>query len=166
MTCVRVLRLILIAVPIGLASNAVHAGGFSGGGGQISPIAPQQAQAILSFADRYRDGNFRVDHTETAGAYAEIGPKGETGSGYGQSDTQIESGAGVKSWKRTVQRSSGHTTNGAASGNGFSASFVKIRTSDGKYYMFKGMTSAGASANASGASSQTSGLAKSAGGRF
>jgi hypothetical protein len=74
--------------------------------------------------------------------------------------------AGATSWKRSIQRSGAHATNGAASANGFTASFVKVRTNDGKYYIFKGMVSAGASAGPGGTSTNASGIAKSKAGRY
>ena len=157
--------LVCAALTIALPATAL-AGGFNGGSGQYSAITPQHAQAILSYADSHRDGNFRVDHTESASAEAKVGPGGESGSGYAYSDTNIESDASVKSWKRSVQRTSGSASNGQASGSGFSASFVKVRTSDGKYYVFKGMANSNASASASGTTSGTSGIARSVGGRY
>lgn len=151
---------------LALSAPAVHAGGYGGGSAHISPIAPSEARAMLSYADRHRDGHFRVEHVEASEAEARIGPDGEIGAGYALSDTRIENSEGFLSWKRSVQRTNGHAANGQASGDGFSASFVKVQTNDGKFYMFKGMTSTGASANRQGASSSQSGLAKSASGRF
>lgn len=166
MTCVLLKRLVFSVALAAALPATVLAGGYSGGGGQFSAITPQNAQAILSYADRYRDGNFSVDHTETASASASVGSDGESGSGFAYSNTEIQNGAGVKSWKRSVQRTSGSASNGQASGSGFSASFVKVRTSDGKWYIFKGMANTGASASASGTTSSQSGLAQSAGGRY
>jgi hypothetical protein len=159
-------RLALCAALSAVFPATALAGGFNGGSGQYSAITPQNAQAILSYADRHQDGNFKVDHTESASAEATTGPGGETGSGYAYSNTDIESDASVKSWKRSVQRTSGSASNGQASGSGFSASFVKVRTSDGKYYIFKGMANTSASASASGTASSTSGIARSVGGRY
>jgi hypothetical protein len=166
MSYVAFARRITAALSLGLISTASIAGGYCGGSGAHSSIAPQEAQAILSYADHYSDGNFRVRHTESAGASASTGEHGETGYGYGSSDTQIEAGGGAKSWKRSVQRSSGHAENGSANASGFSASFVKVRSGDGKYYIFKGYANTSASAGPGGASASSNGLAKSAGGRY
>jgi hypothetical protein len=102
----------------------------------------------------------------TAPQTSAIGALGETAYGYGSSDTDMESGTGVTSWKRSVQRSNGSAENGSASAGGFSASFVKIRTGDGRYYMFKGYASTGASVGPGGSSTSQTGLAKSVGGRY
>lgn len=158
-------RRMTAALGLGLLSTAAIAGGY-GGSNTHSAIAPQEAQAMLAYADQYSDGNFRVRHTEAAGASASTSAQGETGYGYGSSNTQIDSDSGVKSWKRSVQRSSGYAENGAANASGFSASFVKIRTEDGKYYIFKGYANTSASAGPGGASSSANGLAKSVGGRY
>lgn len=166
MYCVFLKRLILSAAFAAALPAAVMAGGYNGCNTRYSSITPQHAQAILSYVDHYRDGNFSVDHTEIASASATVGSDGEAGSGFAYSNTEIQNGAGVTSWKRSVQRTSGSTSNGQASGSGFSASFVKVRTSDGKYYIFKGMANTGASASASGTTSSQSGLAQSAGGRY
>ena len=157
--------LVCAALTAALPATAL-AGGYNGGSGQFSAITPQHAQAILTYADRYQDGNFKVDHTESASAEATTGYGGETGSGNAYSNTEIQSDANVKSWKRSVQRTSGSASNGQASGSGFTASFVKVRTSDGKYYMFKGMANTSASAGASGTASSKSGIARSVGGRY
>ena len=154
------------ALGLCLISTASFAGGYGGGSNTHSAIAPQAAQAILAYADSYSDGDFRVRHNEAAGATARTGPHGESGDGYGSSETQIEGGPGTRSWKRSVQRSSGYAENGSASANGFSASFIKIRTADGRYYMFKGYTSVGATAGPGGTTTQTSGVARSVGGRY
>ena len=159
-------RRIAAALGLGLISTAAMAGGYGGHSKAHSAIAPQEAQAILAYADDYADGNFRVRHTEAAGASASTGAYGETGYGYGSSDTDIEAGAGAKSWKRSVQRSSGYAENGSANASGFSASFVKIRSGDGKYYIFKGYANTAASAGAGGTSASSNGLAKSVGGRY
>jgi hypothetical protein len=161
-----IMRPLAAALALSLASTAALAGGYGGGSSACSPVAPREAQAILTYADQYADGNFRVRHTESAGATASTNAHGETGSGYGSSDTEIQSDGGVTSWKRSVQHSSGHAENGSASATGFSASFVKVRTDDGKYYIFKGYASTGASAGPGGTSTSQSGLAKSVGGRY
>jgi hypothetical protein len=160
------LRGLACALGLSLISTAAIAGGYGGGSGKYSAMAPQEAQAMLSYADSYSDGSFRVRHTESAGAIAKTGKHGETGYGWGNSETDIESGAGAKSWKRSVQRSSGHAENGAASASGFSASFVKVRSGDGKYYIYKGYASTGASVGPGGAASSSSGLARSKSGRY
>ena len=159
-------RSMTAALSLALISTAAIAGGYSGGSKAHSAIAPREAQAILAYADDYSDGSFRVRHTEGAGASAGTSAAGETGYGYGSSDTEIEAGAGAKSWKRSVQRSSGHAENGSANATGFSASFVKVRSGDGKYYMFKGYANASASVGPGGASASSNGLAKSAAGRY
>ena len=159
-------RRMTAALGLCLISTASFAGGYGGGSNGHSAIAPREAQAILAYADSYSDGDFRVRHTETAGATARTGADGETGYGYGSSDTQIEGGDGTKSWKRSVQRSSGHAENGSTSASGFSASFVKVRSADGRCYMFKGYASVGAAAGPGGTTTQTSGVAKSVGGRY
>ena len=157
---------IACALSLSLLTGTAIAGGYGGGSGGGSPIASQEANAILAYGDRYQDGNFRVEHREVAGAEVKTGAVGESAYGYGSSVTNIESGAGVVSWKRSVQRSDSHATNGSASANGFTASFVKVRTDDGKYYIFKGMVSADASAGPGGTSTNRSGIAKSAAGRY
>lgn len=159
-------RRMTAALGLGLISTASIAGGYGGGANCHSAMAPQEAQAMLVYADNYRDGDFRVRHTESAGASASTDAHGETGYGYGSSDTDIESGSGVKSWKRSVQRSSGYAENGSANATGFSASFVKVRTADGKYYVFKGYANTSASAGRGGTSASGNGLAKSVGGRY
>lgn len=159
-------RGIAAALSLGLISTSAMAGGYGGGSKGHSAIAPQEAQAMLAYADDYRDGKFRVRHTESAGSSASTGAHGETGYGYGSSDTQVESCAGAKSWKRSVQRSSGYAENGSANATGFSASFVKVRSGDGKYYIFKGYANTSASAGRGGTSSSANGLAKSVGGRY
>lgn len=159
-------RRMTAAFGLGLISTVAMAGGYGGGSHGHSAIAPQEAQAILAYADDYSDGNFRVRHTEGAGASASTDAHGETGYGYGSSDTQIEAGGGAKSWKRSVQRSSGYAENGSANASGFSASFVKVRSGDGKYYIFKGYANATASAGRGGTSASGNGLAKSVGGRY
>lgn len=166
MTYAAFARRITAALGLCLISTAAFAGGYGGGSNTHSAMAPREAQAILAYADSYRDGNFRVRHREAAGATARTGPHGETAHGYGSSETQIEAGPGTKSWKRSVQRSRGHAENGSANASGFSASFVKIRTADGRYYMFKGYTSAGAAAGPGGTTTQTSGVARSVGARY
>lgn len=166
MSHAAIARRMTAALSLCLISTAAFAGGYGGGSNTHSAIAPQEAQAILAYTDSYRDGNFRVRHSEAAGATARTGAHGETGYGYGSSDTQIEGGDGTKSWKRSVQRSSGHAENGSASASGFSASFVKVRTADGKYYIFKGYASTSASAGPGGITTQSSGLARSVGGRY
>jgi hypothetical protein len=159
-------RSILCAAGLGLLSTAAFAGGYGGSSGCSSPVASQEAQAILAYSEHYRDGNFRVRHTEAAGSEASTVSDGETAFGYGSSETNIKAGGGAISWKRSVQRSSGYATNGSASATGFSASFVKVRTGDGKYYIFKGMVNTGASVGPGGTSTSQQGLAKSAGGRY
>lgn len=154
------------ALALGLISSAACAGGYGGHSNGHSAMAPQEAQIMLSYADQYSDGNFRVRHTETAGASASTGAHGETGYGYGSSDTNIEGCNGAKSWKRSVQRSSGYAENGSANATGFSASFVKVRSGDGKYYVFKGYANTSASAGPGGTSTSSNGLAKSVGGRY
>jgi hypothetical protein len=148
-----------------LLPATAFAGGY-GGSQTGSAITSQQAQALLIYVDEYVDGDFRVRHTEAAGATASTSAGGESGYGFGSSDTDIETGGDALSWKRSVQRTSGYAANGTASGSGFSASFVKVRTSDGKYYIFKGLASASASAGSGGATSSKYGIAKSAGGRY
>ncbi len=155
-----------LAIGLSLISTGTIAGGYSGSSGAYSSIAPQEAQAILSYADVYQDGQFRVRHKETAGATASTDPKGDTAFGYGSSDTQIESSAGAISWKRSVQRSDAYAKTGSANANGFSASFVKVRTGDGKYYIFKGYASTSATAGPGGTAASRTGIAKSAGGRY
>jgi hypothetical protein len=159
-------RSVLAGLGFCLVSSASMAGGYGGGANGVTPIASQEAQAILSYADAYNDGHFKVRHQEAAGAYASTDGNGETAYGYGSSDTDMESGTGVTSWKRSVQRSNGSAENGSASAGGFSASFVKIRTGDGRYYMFKGYASTGASVGPGGSSTSQTGLAKSVGGRY
>jgi hypothetical protein len=159
-------RAIGCALSLGLLTSAAVAGGYGGGSGGGSPIASQEANAILAYGDRYQDGNFRVEHREVAGAEVKTGAAGESAFGYGSSVTNIETDAGATSWKRSIQRSDAHATNGAASANGFTASFVKVRTDDGKYYIFKGMASTGASAGPGGTSTNASGIAKSKAGRY
>jgi hypothetical protein len=152
------------ALALGILSSAAVAGGY-GGTSPASPIAPQQAQAFLAYADYYRDGNFVVRHRESAGAEAATGARGESASGYGSSDTDIEGPGGTTSWKRSVQRSGSAAKNGSAAATGFSATFLKVRTADGRYYMFKGLASTGASAGPGGTSATQYGMAKSVGGR-
>jgi hypothetical protein len=159
-------RPMVAALGLGLISTAAMAGGYGGGSNGHSAMAPQEAQAMLAYADDYRDGEFHVRHTEAAGSSASTGANGETGYGYGSSDTKIESCAGAKSWKRSVQRSSGYAENGSANATGFSASFVKVRSGDGKYYIFKGYANTRASAGRGGTSSSANGLARSVGGRY
>jgi hypothetical protein len=166
MTYAAFARGMIAALGFGLISTAAMAGGYGGGSSGHSAMAPQEAQAMLAYADDYRDGKFRVRHREAAGSSASTGAHGETGYGYGSSDTQIESCAGAKSWKRSVQRSSGYAENGSANATGFSASFVKVRSGDGKYYIFKGYANTSASAGRGGTSSSASGFAKSVGGRY
>jgi hypothetical protein len=166
MTYAAFARGMIAALGLGLISTASMAGGYGGGSNGHSAMAPQEAQAMLAYADDYRDGKFRVRHTEAAGSSASTGAHGETGYGYGSSDTQIESCAGAKSWKRSVQRSSGYAENGSANATGFSASFVKVRSGDGKYYIFKGYANTSASAGRGGTSASASGFAKSVGGRY
>ena len=150
---------------LGLVSTAALAGGYGGSANPASPIAPQEAQAFLAYADQYRDGDFGVSHTEAAGAAAKTGAHGESASGYGSSDTWIEAPGCTTSWKRSVQRSGSSATNGSASATGFTATFLKVRTADGRYYMFKGMAGTGASAGPGGTSATQYGMAKSAGGQ-
>ncbi len=159
-------RPLAFALGISLLSTAAFAGGYGGGSSACSPIAPQEAHTFLSYADSYSDGDFQVRHTEQAGAQVYTNSHGEGGYGYGSSDTQIQSAHGVVSWKRSIQRSNASAQDGSASAGGFSASFVKARTGDGKYYMFKGMASTGASAGPGGTSTSQYGLAKSAAGRY
>jgi hypothetical protein len=166
MVYAAIARKMTAALGFALISTPAFAGGYDGGSQPCTTIAPQEAQAMLAYADQYADGDFRVRHTEGAGALARIGDDGETGYGYGSSNTEIENSSGVKSWKRSVQRSSGYAQDGAANATGFSASFVKIRTDDGKYYIFKGYATTSASVGPGGASTSTSGLAKSVGGRY
>jgi hypothetical protein len=154
------------ALSLGLLTSTAIAGGYGGGSGGGSPIMSQEANAILAFGDRSQDGNFRVEHREIAGAEVKTGAAGESAFGYGSSVTNIQTDAGAISWKRSIQRSGAHATNGAANANGFTASFVKVRTNDGKYYIFKGMVNAGASAGPGGASTNASGIAKSKAGRY
>lgn len=152
-------------IALGLVSTAALAGGYGGGSSPSSPIAPQQAEAFLAYADYYRDGNFTVSHTESAGAEARTGKYGESASGYGSSQTSIQGPDGTRSWKRSVQRSGSTATNGSASATGFTATFLKVRTADGRYYIFKGYASAGASAGPGGTSATKQGGAWSTGGR-
>lgn len=166
MYCVFLKRFALSAALVAALPATVMAGGYNGCNNRYSSITPQHAQAILSYADHYRDGNFKVDHTEIGSASATVSSDGEAGTGFAYSNTEIQNGAGITSWKRSVQRTSGSASNGQASGSGFSASFVKVRTSDGKYYIFKGMANTGASASSSGSTSSRLGLAQSAGGRY
>jgi hypothetical protein len=142
------------------------AGGYSGGGGVCCRVAPQEAEAFLSLADTYRDGKFSVSHSDTAGASVKTGAGGEDASGYGASETSIKADSAVDSWKRSVQRGSASAANGEASGSGFSASFLKARTADGQYYMYKGYSSVGASAGPGGTSTSQAGFGRSTGGRF
>jgi len=151
---------------LGVLSTTASAGGYGGASGSWSPLAGREAQAILSYADRYRDGNFSVRHLEGAGAEVSVGSNGESAGGFGVSETEISSDTGVISAKRSVQRSNSSATNGSAQAGGFSASFVKMRTGDGKYYIFKGMANTSASAGPGGTKSSRSGMAKSAGGRY
>ncbi len=162
----RSMRRIACALSLSLLPSAAFAGGYSGSSNACSPVTPQEAQTILSYADQYADGSFRVRHTESAGATASTGANGEDAFGFGSSDTDIQSDSGAISWKRSVQHSNAHAENGAANANGFSASFVKVRTGDGKWYIFKGYASTGASVGPGGTSTSQSGLAKSAGGRY
>lgn len=159
-------RSLFCAISLTMLSSAAMAGGYGGSSANCSPVASQDAQAMLAYADRYQDGNFRVRHMEAAGAEAHTGANGESGSGFAYSSTQIEAPAGATSWKRSVQRSGSKAKNGSASGNGFSASFVKVRTNDGKYYMFKGMADTSAKAGPGGTSTSRYGVAKSRGGRY
>lgn len=166
MTYARIARRLACALSMSLASTAAFAGGYGGGSNAHSPIAPQEAQAMLSFSDTYRDGNFRVSHTEAAGAEASTNTHEDRAYGYGTSNTEIYAPNGATSWKRSVQRSSGYATNGAASAGGFTASFVKIRTNDGKYYMFKGIANTNASVGPNGPATSSQGFARSVGGRY
>ncbi len=159
-------RRFALAFSLSLFSSAALAGGYNGGSGAHSTFTPQEAQVILSYADHYRDGSFRVRHQESAGALAKTDAHGETGYGFGSSDTHITSDAGVISLKRSVQRSSGHAENGSASASGMSATLLKVRTSDGKWYAFRGYASTGASAGPGGAATSQAGFARSAGGRY
>lgn len=159
-------RRLALALSLGLLSTSAHAGGYSGGSGGYSAFTPQEAQAMLSFADQYSDGHFRVRHTEAAGATAQTSANGETAFGFGSSDTHIESSSGAISFKRTVQRSSGYAANGSASASGSSATLLKMRTNDGKWYVFRGYASAGASAGPNGTATSQAGFARSAGGRY
>ena len=151
---------------LGLISSAALAGGYGGSTPPCSPIAPQEAQAFLGYTEHYRDGNLSVRHTDAAGAEVSIGAGGETAYGYGSSDTQINAPGGTKVWKRSVQRGSATTTNGSGSASGFTATFLKVRTADGRYYMYRGMASATASAGPGGTSTHQYGMAQSAGGRI
>lgn len=162
----QIARRLACALSMSLFATTAFAGGYGGGSTACSPIAPQEAKAMLAYSDDYRDGDFRVRQDETAGAEAFIGPNGETGFGYGISNTSIYAPQGAISWKRTVQRSSGYATNGAASAAGFSATFVKVRTNDGKYYIYKGMANTGASVGPNGQTTTSQGIAKSTGGRY
>jgi hypothetical protein len=160
------LRRLALALSLGLLSTTAHAGGYNGGSNNYSAIAPQEAQAILSYADYYSDGDFHVSHTESAGATAQTDANGETAYGFGSSETNIESGSGVISLKRSVQRSSGYAANGSASASGSTATLLKVRTSDGRWYVFRGYASAGASAGPNGTATSQGGFARSAGGRY
>lgn len=154
------------ALGLCLLSTAALAGGYGGGSGSHSGLAPQEAQVILSYADYYSDGDFRVRHTESAGATAQTGVNGESAFGFGSSETDIESSAGATSHKRTVQRGSAYAANGSASASGFSATLMKVRTNDGKWYVFRGYANAGATAGPGGTSGSGAGFARSAGGRY
>ena len=57
-------RRMTAALGLGLISTAAFAGGYGGGSYAHSAMAPQEAQAILAYADDYSDGSFRVRHTE------------------------------------------------------------------------------------------------------
>jgi len=159
-------RSVLFGLSFTVLSTAAIAGGYGGASGGGSPIASHEAQAILSYQDRHRDGGFIVTHTELSGAEVKIGPGGETAFGYGSSDTKIQTDSGATSWKRSIQRGNAHAAKGAGNASGFSASFVKVQTSDGKFYMFKGMTDTSASVGPDGTSTKKYGIAKSASGRI
>jgi hypothetical protein len=158
MSCVIVASLINSGLP-------ATAGGY-GGGGVCCRIAPKEAQSFLSLADAYQDGGFRVKHSDRAGATAKTSSGQDYAYGFGSSETNIQSDVGVRSWKRSIQRGEAHVSTGSASAAGFSATFLKARTSDGRYYMYKGMVSAGASAGPGGTSTSGTALGKSVGGRF
>lgn len=141
------------------------AGGYGGGAG-CCRITPKEAQSFLSLADAYQDGGFRVKHRDSAGATAKTSSKQDYAYGFGSSQTDIQSDVGVRSWKRSIQRGEAHVSTGSASAAGFSATFLKVRTTDGRYYMYKGMASASASAGPGGTSTSGTALGKSVGGRF
>jgi hypothetical protein len=166
MSYAKIARRFACALSMSLVSTAALAGGYGGSSNAYSPIAPQEAQAMLAFADDSRDGSFRVRHQEAAGAEASTDTHGDRAFGYGISDTEIDAPNGATSWKRSVQHSSGYATNGSASAGGFTASFLKVRTNDGKYYMFKGIANTNASVGPNGPNASSQGFARSVGGRY
>ncbi len=158
-------RSLIVALAAVSGSFPLWAGGY-GGGKSCCRIAPQEAATFLSIADYYQDGAFRVRHSDRSGAQAKTGSGSDFAFGFGESETEIQFQGGVKSWKRSIQRGSAHAATGSAAASGFSASFLKVRTADGKYYMYKGYASTGASVGAGGAATQQAGFGKSVGGRF
>jgi hypothetical protein len=160
------MQIFLLGAALMASVHPSWGGGYDGGGGACCRVAPQEAAAFLAIADHYRDGSFSVDHSDSAGAHANIGEDGEYAEGYGSSDTSIKAKDGAESWKRSVQRGSAETVNGQASGSGSSASFLKVRTPDGQYYMYKGYAGAAASAGGGGSSASQTGFGRSAGGRY
>ena len=108
MVYAAIARQMTAALGFALISTPSLAGGYDGGSQPAPRSRRRKRRRYLSYADHYADGDFRVQHTEAAGALASTGEDGETGYGYGSSNTEIETSSGVKSWKRSVQRSSGY----------------------------------------------------------
>lgn len=108
----------------------------------------------------------KVLHTETAGASATISRRGSSGIGYGNSSTYTDAGpyATATTNKRSVQAASGYASSQAAGATGFSASAVKVQSSDGSYYLYKGWVATGVALTPNGSEAVIGGYAQSASG--
>jgi hypothetical protein len=152
----------VIAVPA-----CVQAAGYENGGGACCGFAAQTASAIKAVTSMGGTSSLRVLHTDQATALAVTtnSERGATATGHGNTQTATAPGLTVESESVTVQRGNATVNDASTRATSSSATLLKVRASDGSFYVYKGMASAGAAVGLLGPSTSTWGFARSISGQ-
>jgi hypothetical protein len=160
-----VLCLAAVVVVVTLVSKAFAGGSFNPQEARAGWL-PQSVSSVLQNSAAYNGPGLRVSQSDLAGASVTRTGGRIVALGYGRSETVISSGSPYTSWKKTVERGSASAVNGNGSATGFSATFLKIETADGQFFMYKGYSSAGAALDGNRGSTSSEGFGQSVAGRL
>ena len=108
----------------------------------------------------------RVKHLESSSSSATISNYGSSahGNGFSSTITTTTNGAFAVTNKRSVQRGSAYANNHFAGATGLSASAVKVQSSDGSYFVYKGYVATGVGLTPNGSEAAIGGYSQSASG--
>jgi len=148
-----------------LFATSAQAGGYDSA--SPSPgFGNAATSAVMNQSLTYQNKDFRVDHQDGSGVKLKIGPDGESANAYGYSLTTTQSDKGLTSWKKTRILSKTKAENGQASGSNTTATFLKVQTEDGRYFMYKGLSQTKATLSEGGKTTEATSTGKAASGQI